>query len=301
MMFIIIVNASVLFAILSVYFDNNISQLAGFILIFLSTFYLKPNYYLCFFVIVLSFFILIFDSSAMGSKTIILLYIYYSYFRINQVDFDFKFNKITVKILFFISLLLTAIQISSGIGNTGFGALVRGSMFFWDPNYFVILLLLIRQIYLIPIYIVLTYMLLGQTLTSFISFVVYKIKPNFNLFLLIILIFFYFFMTQIDLSFVPQDSWLSERIYSFSIRVNMLNDFIDGDILDGSAPHMSFLSGYKKNPISTIIFFLLIPFISKDKYFLWMLIVISMTYDVFFGPACFLVPLAVNLNYIKKY
>lgn len=295
---IVYMHISVVLACFSVFFDSNIFQLLGFLFAFLFVLSQGVHTLAFFFVVFLSVGSMLFDGTAMGSKTILLLFFYYqSKLKPIAIAVDYgqqaRFNRVA-RSLFVISIFATVIQLFLGVGNTGLFGLVRGSAFFWDPNYLVILLLSLVFIYGIDSRFLMVYMMLGQTLTSLVAYAVYRIKPILNLVTLIVLILMYFFIQEIDLSAVSADSWLGERIYSFSLRVDMLQSFISGDLLTDAAPHMSFMSGFKKNPFSTIFFFAVLPFICRDRKILTMFLVISMTYDVFFGPLCFIIPFAIN-------
>lgn len=243
-MSVVLLHASVFLAALSVFFDNNILQLLGFGVVFLFVLSRTKHWTLAIIAVLFAVLVFLLDSSAMGSKTVVLIYLFY---QTKNLDPDFL--SILIKrahtnfffYLFMLSLPVTCHQMFSGVGATGAFGLIRGSAYFWDPNYFVIFLICLINIYRLRDWFFWLYALLGQTLTSAVAYFFWRNAPFFNFLSLMLVISMYIYFFQYDFSELLDYIWISERIYSFSLRAEMLSAYVQGDALQGAAPHMSFL------------------------------------------------------------
>lgn len=252
------------------------------------------------------------DSSFMATKQllsasfIILLYIIRSSPASVKLFNDCKANRRMLSLALIFSIVVSFSQAVFGHSELGIFGIPRISSFSFDANYYAVYLSVLLVLFSSYKGRFLFHILLFSTqgLTIIASYLLRAQKVFLVLvFASVLLIILSSFSLTDSITYLPLDSiddsiatWLKERCISFDRRLDWARLLIlNGDFLEGIAPHMSFFSGFKKNSISTVLyFFFLLVFVVPRSRLSGMFLIQSLSVDVFFGPTNFLVTLALG-------
>lgn len=286
-------------------FNENLFQVGGLLCVCGIAIYINRWAAINLFILAIAAVILAFiDTTLMGSKTILLCFLIY-FFGKHHNSLDTLISKsgagfylFNHRFLFCLVLGLSILQVFLGDGDPGLLGTTRASAFTWDPNYFSILLLFFFFLYRCPFYYILFLVVLTQSLTCMLAIVAYRLLPAVNkIFFLIMIVMVVILPFLIDdIYFAINSEWLRDRIFSYNLRASWAHAWYAGDSLEGIAPHISFISGMKKNMPTTILFFSTLFIFSRNRPVLWMLLTLSLATDIFFGPMCFLVPIILSIS-----
>jgi hypothetical protein len=252
---------------------------------------------------------MIFDDTMMGSKIVFLIY-FLIFFHKNKNFINLKilkirkqFKNIHIAFLFTLLLVLSIFQIYIGENiPRGLFDTLRLSSLVWDQNYFAVLVITFYLLYNPPFKYPFIIIILTQSLANTVAIILYKFTKRFNLFIFLILCLSVFILpilvnNNIIIFDNIDNDWIRDRIFSYNMRASWVSDYINGSSLDDIAPHISFMSGLKKNVPFTILYFLLIFLYSSNRSIMWLILVISMSTDVILGPICFFIPFLLSLPY----
>jgi hypothetical protein len=288
---------------LSLFLNDNFIQIFGFLYSFILI-YLSNKKYIFFSipVITLAYLFSIVDITLMSSKILLLSFMLMSLKYINIKVYYSLFSKCFIAISLFIFYFFDFLQYWSGTGAPGVFDTSRLSGGMWDPNYFSLFILLLCLFYPLKNWLTLPLIFLAQSTTFIFVFIANYFHINvlkFS-FTLLILLFFIFPFTFDSFYNYFDNQYIKDRLFSFNMRVGWAESFFLGDDLVGIAPHNSFISGLKKSPFLTCIYFILLLIFSKNRRNLYSLLVVSMTTDVILGPVCFLIPFLVQTKSDEK-
>lgn len=282
-------------------------QIPGFLILLSISFALDKSILKLILAVFLSFIYFKFDTSMMGSKIVLLIYAY-SACSLNSSRLKaFFFSEINNFQTFKGFLLLTLISLSIiqyiwGLGEPGVFDSKRVSAFFWDPNYFALIIIFNWTVFSFWGASSFLLVALAQSTTITIALLLHLFSKYLNLIIFCLLLLFVLYLPiAYEQGILDTDNeWLNSRIFSMYLRSSWAQALFLGDTLQDIAPHISFISGMKKNMVMTFIFFI---------YFLWLpridlrtksfLLVTSFNVDVFFGPACFFVPIFAVCSKLK--
>ena len=289
-------------AYISIFTNNNILQIFGFLYsIIIVLFILPKNFFIELLFIALSIIISYYDSTLISSKIILLIFLFIFSRNIKIIELK-KLNKKYLNFLLLIFIFIDFIQLINRSGAPGIFETYRLSGGMWDPNYFSLFILILFFFYHTSSKYVLALLLLAQSSTNIAVFIIYSYFKRFLPYVLVlsILIFILYPIFFDNLFNYFDNQYIKDRLFSFNLRVQWAQNLFDGDDLDGIAPHNSFISGLKKSPILTCLYFLLLLIFSKNRVNLYSLLIISMTTDVILGPICFLIPFLLHNNDSKS-